>query len=532
MKDKLRRAKESLSLALRLVAVAMIVAVVIWKYDALVHLDVRTLIGAGESLLAGIGIALGVYAVKSLVFVIPAMVIYTSIGMIFPLWQALLINAAGIALEVALTWVAGRVLGGEYVENYLSNSRFGNKLLKVKNSTKYPAFFGIRALPVFPIDFVSLFIGTTKMKFGPYMLISFFGILPRVILFTVLGDKVYDLIPMKYIVPAVIGIALIVAVVWIVKYMTKMKKGIPWKYGSIKETRRNLILDTDMGPDCDDAGALAVLIKLMADEELKPLGVVNCTSNPQSNGVIRSILAFTGNGDIPVAQTERADFLADNSSYAALVSNKYADGVLSALPAVGFYRECLEKSEDDSVVLVSIGMLNNISDLLNAYPKLVEKKVHALVAMAGSFPEGREYNIYTDTASAKNVIENLPCPIIFSGFEVGKKIITGFPEEPDNASCNPVYECYLYHNAGDANRRTPVRESWDLTAVHFAVEGEGEYYRLSNRMKVTVDDEGNNTCEQSPRGNRYYLQLASKPKKLEEYLNSVLHSWNNVLWER
>ncbi len=60
---------------------------------------------------------------------------------------------------------------------------------------KTPYIFLVRLLPVFPIDFVSLFLGASGMKYLPYLLVSFFGILPRIAIFTFFGDTLYQYIP-------------------------------------------------------------------------------------------------------------------------------------------------------------------------------------------------------------------------------------------------------------------------------------------------------------------------------------------------
>ena len=63
------------------------------------------------------------------------------------------------------------------------------------------------------------------MKFLPYFLISVGGILPRVILFTILGDGLYDYVPMDKI--ALVAAILLPAalIVWVVRYAIKAKKG-------------------------------------------------------------------------------------------------------------------------------------------------------------------------------------------------------------------------------------------------------------------------------------------------------------------
>ena len=524
LKEKLRKARQSLSLVARLILAAAIVTLIIWKYKALVNIDVRALIASASSVSAAVGTILGVYFIKAIVLVVPASMIYVALGLAFPMWQALLINAAGIIIELCVTWCIGRLLGGDNVTKILGKSKKGQKLLNIENSTKYSAFFGIRFLPFLPIDFVSLFMGTTTMKFLPHLLISFCGIMPRVVLFTVLGDKIYDLIPMKYTITAVLIIIVIIIAVSVVKYAIKVARGDNWEYEPVTSSRRNVILDTDIGPDSDDAGALAVLLSLMKREDMAPLGIVNCTSNKNSNGVIRAILNYFGFYSVPVAQTERDGFLETSSDFAEIVNKKYMSdaGGFDVEHSLGFYKKALKDAQDDSVVIVSIGMLNNIAELTAEYPDLVRKKVHALVAMAGKFPEGAEFNIVQDVEAAKYVFENFPRPIICSGYEVGEKIITGFDGDENSNEGNPVYDCYLFHNTGDKKAGRVSNRSWDLTAVQFAFEGCGDFYKMSHRVKISIDASGANTVENDRSSDLYYLKLKAKPEAVGSYLNTLM----------
>lgn len=45
------------------------------------------------------------------------------------------------------------------------------------------------------------------------------------------------------------------------------------------DTLRKFILDTDLGPDCDDCGALAILDAYHRDRKIQLLGVTHCTSD-------------------------------------------------------------------------------------------------------------------------------------------------------------------------------------------------------------------------------------------------------------
>ena len=165
-----KRTKETL-LALLRAAVAMTIFVLgVVNYEKLKNIDVRALVEASTGMIAAIGTIFGIYIVKSVLFIIPASLIYISVGMAFAPWQAILINFIGIVIEVSVTYVLGLFLGGDYVNKLLSKSKGGQKILDLEISNRFSVLLGIRALPVFPIDFVSLFWGAAKCPFIKYFL--------------------------------------------------------------------------------------------------------------------------------------------------------------------------------------------------------------------------------------------------------------------------------------------------------------------------------------------------------------------------
>lgn len=219
-----KRTKETL-LALLRAAVAMTIFVLgVVNYEKLKNIDVRALVEASTGMIAAIGTIFGIYIVKSVLFIIPASLIYISVGMAFAPWQAILINFIGIVIEVSVTYVLGLFLGGDYVNKLLSKSKGGQKILDLEISNRFSVLLGIRALPVFPIDFVSLFWGAAKCPFIKYFLASIIGIMPRVILFTILGDGIYDYIPIHLIIKIVIFAIPVGVVIYLTRHFLKMKK--------------------------------------------------------------------------------------------------------------------------------------------------------------------------------------------------------------------------------------------------------------------------------------------------------------------
>lgn len=196
--DKIK--KDKILNILKIAVAATIFIAAVFNYKTLSELDIRLLVASASSFAVAIMLIFGVYIVKAILLVLPASVIYISVGVALDTKTAVLVNVIGIAIEVVITYFLGKFLGKDTVEKKLKGTKGGDKLLSMKDKNKNLATFIIRFVPAFPIDFSSLFMGAFDFKFLPYFLCSVAGLAPRVIAFTILGDKIYDLIPMKYIV--------------------------------------------------------------------------------------------------------------------------------------------------------------------------------------------------------------------------------------------------------------------------------------------------------------------------------------------
>lgn len=211
--------------ALIRVAVAMIIFVIaVINYDRLKNIDVRALVEASSSMLVAILTIWGVYLTKSILFIIPASLIYISTGMAFEPLTASLISLVGIIIEVTVTYFLGLFLGGEYVNKQLAKTKAGKKILDMKLNDNFLALLPIRALPVFPIDFVSLFWGASKCGFFRYFFASVIGIMPRVVLFTILGDGIYDYIPIHLIIKIIICAIPVGAIIYLIRHFVRLNR--------------------------------------------------------------------------------------------------------------------------------------------------------------------------------------------------------------------------------------------------------------------------------------------------------------------
>ncbi len=270
---------------------------------------------------------------------------------------------------------------------------------------------------------------------------------------------------------------------------------------SLKMKKRSIILDTDIGPDCDDVGALAVMFSYAKENGVEVLGVNNCTSNKYGTATIDAIREYCEFPEFVIGSYSKDGFYADHDRYnkyiAETYSTKYKNGTFEYLPHVDFYRSLLANAEDDGVVLVTIGMFNAFADFLKSGAdeyspltgiELAKKKLHAVVSMAAILPAGREFNVLCDFEASKFCFDNCPVPMYLSDFKIGFSVFTGYsPEEADKYKNNPIYESYQLYTAGW--EKVGFNRSFDLTAVQFAFEGEGELYSLTNAGRLEFFNE-------------------------------------------
>lgn len=313
---------------------------------------------------------------------------------------------------------------------------------------------------------------------------------------------------------------------------------------------KNIILDTDIGPDCDDAGAIA-LLNIFANKGLcRILGIGHCTSNPYGAGAVDVICRYYGNKCVNIGTTQRKAFLCreKDMSYNRTLCRNFENRFTSEKPeeVVSMYRRLLENSEDNSVTFVAIGPLNNLSDLLDSPPDtispysgkaLVKNKVKELVLMAGIFPPEKEYeeallaninaeienypefNVVCDTKAAENVSGNWQTPKICLGYEAGL-FKTGFTDKNDLNPVNLAYRLYT----DSREKANAMRESWDLFTVFYAVNPTSDLFKLSKKGTVSFTEKGFTRWHEHPCGTDAYILHAKTPQATVNAVNSLLNS--------
>lgn len=280
----------------------------------------------------------------------------------------------------------------------------------------------------------------------------------------------------------------------------------------------NLILDTDLGPDYDDVGAMALLHALADSGQAEILAVLSSNHDERVIPCIQLLNTYFNRPGIPVGAPKSPGGVNLTSGHRVkwteVLPSKYPHQLAKTSDAPGaveVYRKILSRQRDHSVVICTIGFFTNLKDLLLSPPdqysrlsgrELVAKKVKRVVAMAGQFPKGREYNVYCDTPASQVTFGEWPTEMIFSGFEIGEAIFTGRKLITMPVVNSPVKEAYdLCLAEGDPKGRM----SWDQTAVLVAVKGYEPYYTVERGTFRITDDRGSNSWAPGSDGRHYRL---------------------------
>jgi len=297
----------------------------------------------------------------------------------------------------------------------------------------------------------------------------------------------------------------------------------------------SIIFDTDMGPDYDDVGALTLLHAMADSGEVNILATVSSNKYTNSAPCIEIINRYFGRPDIPLGAPRvgvdvvEQRFAGRDDYWAVTLPKNYPHDTKrteDAPNAVSVYRHILSNRPDTSVNIITTGFFTNLAALLQSPPDaysdldgtaLVKKKVKRLISMAGSFPQGREFNVCTDSTASVIVFTQWPTPITLSGFEIGVEILTGKRLVASDIANSPVKDVFAMGLSVDVDGRM----SWDETAALVGVRGCRDYFDTV-KGRMIVDPSGSNTWEDDPNGSMEHLIWKMPKEKLARIIEDMM----------
>ena len=138
-------------------------------------------------------VMIGLFGVKSLSIFFPMLILIAASGSIFPnFFAALLVNAAGVTVMLAVPYLIGRYAERELVESLINKNKNADKLREIQSDNELFIAYFTRVINILPCDLVSMFLGSAGFSPAKYFAGSFLGILPGLITTTLMGANVDD----------------------------------------------------------------------------------------------------------------------------------------------------------------------------------------------------------------------------------------------------------------------------------------------------------------------------------------------------
>lgn len=301
-----------------------------------------------------------------------------------------------------------------------------------------------------------------------------------------------------------------------------------------------IIMDTDLRSDVDDAGTLALVNALADNGECELIGVIASQTGPYIVGAINAINTYYGRGDVPIGLSPVEDVRFPDF-YAPVIGNpeNYPSTQRNetAPDSTTLYRRLLHESPDNSVKIVVVGgqvcahlLLASEADhegdgSINLSGRdLIEQKVSGLYLMAGNFedPNHAEHNIMLGLEAAQAIAAEWPTPIVYSGFEIGRVVMTG--GRMTNPEENPVTKAYELYPTGGVGT-IAASASYDQTMMYYAVRGlfagDIQLWELSEPGTVSFP-EGPTVFAPHPEGQHRFLIPKAEIPVVEQVIEDLM----------
>ena len=276
-----------------------------------------------------------------------------------------------------------------------------------------------------------------------------------------------------------------------------------------------------MDTDCDDAGALLMLINAHKEGKINLSGVIADSICAHAAPFCKSVLTYYGL-DLPVGEiyshievTQRhGAYLEHQKRCVGRAHNKelcLRNGRI--YPSTEAYIKLLSEAHDGGVTVLCVGMLSALAEAIKARSDLFERKVKEIVVMGNPYKEN-DFNFSMDARATREFFELCPCPVTVS-YE-GSDVITGQYLDKTLDADNPIRRAYEIWTDGQG------RSSWDLIATLFAMEQNNGLFEVRDVGKISYDEKKRvSYIDKSERAHRV-ISLGGRDKEVQEILNGLL----------
>src|SRR5438874_3396186 len=140
----------------------------------------------GQMGVTGIFIFIDVYVVAT-VLLVPGAILTIGAGFAFGLWKGFLAVSAAATLGASLAFLVARFVARDKIEAMAGRNTKFQRIDNAIGKQGAKLVFLLRLSPVIPFNLSNYFYGLTAVKFWPYVLASWIGMMPGTFLYVYIG---------------------------------------------------------------------------------------------------------------------------------------------------------------------------------------------------------------------------------------------------------------------------------------------------------------------------------------------------------
>lgn len=144
------------------------------------------------------------FSFKAFIPIYPISIVCAISGVVFPVYIAIPLNLIGMGLNYTLKYIWGKKIGPGGVSIIL-NKNDAIRVFMEKDGKGNPWLLPLfRLIPLFPLNPVSQLYGSMGFKYWTYLLLSLIGYVPRLCVYTIVGQNAYNPLSAGFLLPLII----------------------------------------------------------------------------------------------------------------------------------------------------------------------------------------------------------------------------------------------------------------------------------------------------------------------------------------
>lgn len=165
------------------------------------------------------------YALKSATVFFPLIILEITVGHLFSIWAALGVNFVGILIVLTVPYWIGRFAGMETIQKLIQKyPRFEKIIDRQQDNSAFICFF-LRIIGCLPGDVVTMYFGATRTPFFQNLIAGALGILPDMILATLIGENIQNPESPMFWISALLSVTLsVLSILFYCLYRHKLQK--------------------------------------------------------------------------------------------------------------------------------------------------------------------------------------------------------------------------------------------------------------------------------------------------------------------